>query len=112
MFKKLFHKEDGFTLVELLVTIAILAVLFGITTLTLSGIGTNASSTVNAAEKAVVNSAMDIYLAVAAGNSFIANGTSAVITAGGTSFGQYLRTDTKCSYTWAANGPVLVQVCP
>ena len=46
MFKKLFTKEDGFTLVELLVTIAILAVLFGITTLTLSGVGANAQSTV------------------------------------------------------------------
>ena len=44
MFKKLFTKEDGFTLVELLVTIAILAVLFGITTLTLSGVGANAQS--------------------------------------------------------------------
>ena len=63
MFKKLFTQEEGFTLVELLVTIAILAVLFGITTLTLSGVGADAQTTVMRCEFAVVQSAIDIYIA-------------------------------------------------
>jgi len=114
MFKKLFYKEDGFTLVELLVTIAILAVLFGITTLTLSGVGTNAASTVCAAEVAVVQSAMDIYLATTAGNSIAAQTPAAKITAGGTTgFEQYLRSNTKGSYVWTLDGGGLTQsLCP
>ena len=59
MFKNFHETEGGFTLVELLVTIAILAVLFGIVTLTLSGVGANAQTTVCAAEVAVVQSAVD-----------------------------------------------------
>ena len=64
MFSKLFKSEGGFTLVELLVTIAILGVLFGIVTLTLSGVGANAEDSVKIAECAVVQSAADIWLAV------------------------------------------------
>ncbi len=68
MFRKFFEAEEGFTLVELLVTIAILAVLFGIVTLTLSGVGDNAEDAVTIAECAVVQSAMDIWLAADTGN--------------------------------------------
>lgn len=113
MFKKIFNQEDGFTLVELLVTIAILAVLFGITTLTLSGVGSNAAATTCAAEVAVVQSAMDIYLATAAGNTIAAQGTAAVITAGGGGFTDYLRSDTQGSYVWTLDGGGLTQsLCP
>jgi len=63
MFNKLFKAEGGFTLVELLVTIAILGVLFGIVTLTLGGVGANAEKTVRIAECGVVQSAIDIYMA-------------------------------------------------
>lgn len=40
--KRQVRQEGGFTLVELLVTIAILGVLFGIVTLTLGGLTTDA----------------------------------------------------------------------
>jgi prepilin-type N-terminal cleavage/methylation domain-containing protein len=63
MFKKFFKAEGGFTLVELLVTLAILGVLFGIVTLTLSGVGSNAQTTVCDAELEVVQASVDIYLA-------------------------------------------------
>ena len=72
MFKKYFQAEEGFTLVELLVTIAILAVLFGIVTLTLSGVGSDAEDAVMVAECAVVQSAADIYLAADTTNTITA----------------------------------------
>ncbi|MCJ7735326.1 MAG: prepilin-type N-terminal cleavage/methylation domain-containing protein [Anaerolineales bacterium] len=113
MFKKLFTQEEGFTLVELLVTIAILAVLFGITTLTLSGVGTGAATTVCTAEVAVVQSAMDIYLASAVGNSIAAPAGPAIITAGGGGFTNFLRSNTKGTYDWGLNGSGLTQtLCP
>ncbi|MCD6424334.1 MAG: prepilin-type N-terminal cleavage/methylation domain-containing protein [Anaerolineales bacterium] len=113
MFKKLFYKEDGFTLVELLVTIAIMAVLFGIVTLTLSGVGSNAKTTVCNAEVAVVQSAMDIYLAADATHTIAASATPGTITEAATGFQQYLRGTTKGLYTWLAGGDSLVQTsCP
>ncbi len=114
--KKLMHEEGGFTLIELLVTIAILGVLFGIVTLTLGGLTTNATANSCTAELAVVQSAVDIYMAVnmiaalPAGeqvtNAFIASGT--------TSWGDaYLRSmPTYAHYTVPASGAVTQPSCP
>lgn len=113
MLKKLFRGEEGFTLIELLVTIAILGVLFGITSLTLSGVGSNAQTAVCSAETTVVQSAMDIYLAVDPSNTIAAQAVGAVITAGGGGFTDYLRRDTTGEYTWALDGDSLTQTtCP
>ncbi len=109
MINKLFKSEAGFTLVELLVTIAILGVLFGIVTLTLSGVGSNAEDTVKVAECAVVQSAADIYLAEDTSNTITARGTAAVITSSDTDaeFKVYLRDlPTSYTYSWTAAGDV------
>lgn len=113
MLKRLMIEERGFTLVELLVTISILAVLFGIVTLSLGGVGANAESTVNDAELGVVQSAVDIYLA---------DNNVATLTAGTTEyidgdedFAAYVRlpgSQSKCQYSWTTDGDVTQDSCP
>ena len=63
MLKKLVQSERGFTLVELLVTIAIMGVLFGIVTLALNGLSANTTTATRAAELDMVQTSVDIYLA-------------------------------------------------
>lgn len=109
MLNKLFKSEGGFTLVELLVTIAILGVLFGIVSMTLSGVGSNAEATVKIAECAVVQSAADIWLAAATGNSITARGSALVVASTDTDaeFKGYLRDlPTSYTYTWDTDGEV------
>ncbi len=110
MFTKLFKKEGGFTLVELLVTIAILAVLFGITTLTLSGVGSNATSVTCAAEVSVVQSAIDIYLAADAATVVAGSGVKVGPTT--TGFGKYLRSESLGLYSWDTAGVLTPGTCP
>jgi prepilin-type N-terminal cleavage/methylation domain-containing protein len=114
--KKLANEETGFTLIELLVTIAILGVLFGIVTLTLTGVGANAQTTTCTAELGVVQSAVDVYMAVnnlstlAAGDQV----SDAQIDSGDTAWGDaYLRSmPTLGNYTVAADGVVTAGTCP
>ena len=110
------QQEGGFTLVELLVTIAILGVLFGIVTLTLGGLTTDAEANSCEAESAVVQSAVDIYMAV---NLIAAlpvgeQVASAVIDTGDTTWGDaYLRSmPTLGTYTVAVDGEVTQNACP
>ncbi len=115
MFKKLFYKEDGFTLVELLVTIAIVSILFGITTLSLSGIATKAQTDMCANEVFIVQSAIDIWNAANpdTASAIAANATSEPIVADNGSFSTYLKTDTLGDYSWGAGGtPLNVGTCP
>jgi len=113
MFKKLHRAEGGFTLVELLVTIAILAVLFGVVTLSLTGVGSSAEDTVNDAELGIVQSAVDIYMAE--------NNVSTITSGGGTTHqidtGDFIATyfrdlPSNCYYSWDTAGNVTQEGCP
>lgn len=115
MFHRLMNDEQGFTLVELLVTISILAVLFGVVTLTLTGVGSNAEATTESAELGVVQSAVDIYMADNNAGTMTARTTAAQITSSDTDadFNIYLRSmPTRCDYTWTATGDVTQDSCP
>jgi prepilin-type N-terminal cleavage/methylation domain-containing protein len=112
MFRKIFEAEEGFTLVELLVTIAILAVLFGIVTLTLSGVGSDAEDAVKIAECAVVQSALDIWLAADTTHTISDRvGGAAIIDTGDATFAdEYIRDlPTSYTYDWSSDGDV---TCP
>jgi len=96
------HSQRGFTLIELLVVIAILAVLFGITALALNNVGNNAEQVTACAERDVVQTAIDVY--VAQGNSVSAG--SGQVSPGSPPVGPYLRRTTRYYYTWDNNGLV------
>lgn len=115
--KQFLHGEGGFTLVELLVTIAIMGVLFGIVTLALNGLTTDTTTNTQAAELSVVQSAADIYLAANyPGTTTITERTTAdYITSSDTDvdFMSYLRSlPTEYCYSWTTAGEVSQGACP
>jgi prepilin-type N-terminal cleavage/methylation domain-containing protein len=105
------NKERGFTLIELLVVIAILAVLFGLTALYLNNVGNNAQAVTKQAEKDMVQTAVDVYMAVNNASSITAGGP-AYVGPSTSQFGAYLRRTSKYCYTWTATGAVSEGTCP
>lgn len=118
MFKRIHSNEGGFTLVELLVTISILAVLFGIVALGLAGVGSNAEVEVQKAELGIVQSAVDIYMADQNLSSLVDDRTVAAKIVEGdiiddAPFATYLRhLPTTYCYTWDTDGEVAQPPCP
>lgn len=111
MLKKLIRSERGFTLVELLVTIAIMGVLFGIVTLALNGLSADTTTATKAAELDMVQTSVDIYLASNyPGTTVItARATAATIASADTDadFKSYLRSlPTIYTYSWDTDGNV------
>lgn len=104
-------QESGFTLVELLVTIAILSLLFGIVSLTLSGVGGNAQSEACTAEYHVVQSAIEIYMTENP-DTELTPGTNTTISHGDGQFAEHLRGTTEGLYSWTADGVLTAGTCP
>lgn len=97
--------QRGFTLIELLVVIAILAVLFGVTALALTGVGSNAKRAAACGEQDVIQTAIDVYVNKD-GGTMAAQASAVRVSAGGPTFTQYLRRDSRFCYTWDATGKV------
>ena len=111
MFPILFKQESGFTLVELLVTIAILGLLFGIITLTLNGVGGNTQTEVCNAEYHVVQDAIEIYMVENPGVA-LSTGTDTTISNGDGQFADFLRGTTVGLYSWTTAGVLTAGTCP
>jgi prepilin-type N-terminal cleavage/methylation domain-containing protein len=102
--------ERGFTLIELLVVIAIIAVLFGIAALALNNVGDNAKRETAKAEADIVQTAIDVYMAV--NSTTTVTGSTGNEKAGPNTpgFGEYLRRTSRFYVEWDGSGNV-VEVC-
>ena len=111
MLVKLRKGQRGFTLVELLVTIAILGTLFGIVTLALNGLTASTTANVKAAEFDQVQTSVDIYLAdLYPGTTVIPVRVAAAVIASANTdapFKTFLRSlPTLYTYSWDTDGNV------
>ena len=102
------NSERGFTLVELLVVIAIIAALFGVTAVALSGVGDGAEDAAMAAEKDVVQTALDVCDAISS-CSISAQGSAVTVGPASSGLGAYIRRSSRYSYTWDGSGMILTQ---
>lgn len=104
--ERLNRGEDGFTLVELLVVVAILSVLVAVVMTNFSGLLGGSQTSAAAAELNIVQTAVDVKMADQSLSTVTAvtSATSSMSTLG---ISSYVRTTTaKGTYTLAADGTV------
>lgn len=104
--------EEGFTLVELLVVVAILAILVAIVMANFTGLLSGAKSTSNAAELNIVQTAVDVRMANESLTSYPNTGTSNDMRRFRL-YPNYMRERySNCRYRVVASGVVTQTSCP
>lgn len=102
--------EKGFSLVELLIVVSVMAVLGAVAVLALTGLIGTGTPEAKASEKAAVQTALDAYLSVTTPTPTLTVRTiAATITSASADapFKTYIRSlPTKYTYTWTATGEV------
>ena len=104
--------EGGFTLVELLIVVAILGVLVAVVLPNFTGLLGGSKTTANSAELVIVQTAVDAEMAATSSATYTAVGTATNSVAGLGLTGYMRSTTTNCEYTISDTGEVSQGTCP
>jgi type IV pilus assembly protein PilA len=112
---KMWKGEGGFTLVELLIVVAILAILVAVVLASFTGLLSGSKATANSAELNIVQTAVDVRMANESLATYpdTATDTNVMGAAQFNLYPQYMRSSTStCNYTVVADGTVSQVSCP
>ena len=107
--------QKGFTLVELLVVIGIIAALAAVVIPNVARFVGSGEAEANNTEEQTVQASMDLFMADTAATSVTANAVATGDFSASTPqlFPDYLRQNpTKCTYTWLTTGATTQVACP
>ncbi|MDA1258061.1 MAG: type II secretion system protein [Chloroflexi bacterium] len=109
------RRQGGFTLVELLVVIGILAALAAVVIPNVGRFAGSGDTAANSTEADVVQAAMDLFMADTAALAVTANAvaTADFLASNPVLAPAYIRqSPTKCTYTWTVDGTIAQVACP